>query len=281
MLQDWNDGRIAYYTLPPPKGPEAAAAESASLVSAPAPEFDAEAAYGAEGKAVIAELPPLASAEEGNAARKRAAWFEAQTGAPVQIADLDGEDEAAEQDSDDEDTRSRGQRVPSQDDCFYTSLLHEPCICDGHGCLQRRNLISLLHRCIQAFTWHTNKHLDMQCINQACACVAAARGAQSASQTQALYQLPGQYNPHAARAERKRAKREARGGVISSHAADALADMMLGGGVKAMSDDEDYDIDEAFEGEDDAGSEGSAQEESEEQGGSIDDGDVSVEDLDS
>ena len=81
VLQDWNDGRIAYYTLPAARDPTHEG--PASLVADWAPEFDAEAAYGAESRAVIAELQPLERGEVGSRERagKPSAWFEATSGA--------------------------------------------------------------------------------------------------------------------------------------------------------------------------------------------------------
>lgn len=99
-----------------------------------------------------------------------------------------------------------------------------------------------------------------------------------------LYSERGQYNPHAARAERKRAKREARGGVITGLAAEGLAGLKLG-----LGDNEEYDFDEAFDQEDGAAGkstegqrvddQGLSDEEDEQVGADLDDGDTSVEDL--
>lgn len=55
VLQDWNDGRIAFYTRPPPRA--GAEAQSAQLVAQFAADFDADAVYGAEAGALAAAAP--------------------------------------------------------------------------------------------------------------------------------------------------------------------------------------------------------------------------------
>ena len=74
---------------------------------------------------------------------------------------------------------------------------------------------------------------------------------------QVLYSEPGQHNPHAARAQKKRAKREkARaGGPLVAAAVAAVAGVGLGGGAAA---DEAYDFDEAFGGGEEAMDSGEA-----------------------
>lgn len=54
VLQDWNDGRIPYFTRPPARGNEGE--ERAQLVAAYAAEFDADTVFAAEQSAVIAGL---------------------------------------------------------------------------------------------------------------------------------------------------------------------------------------------------------------------------------
>ena len=88
VLSDWISGRIAYYTMPPAL-PAQADSSAAALVSEWAPEFDAEATYGQECRAVLPELQPL----EGPGAGNRRAWVEAESGTgSVLIADADDDD---------------------------------------------------------------------------------------------------------------------------------------------------------------------------------------------
>ena len=54
VIQDWNDGRIPYYTRPPSRGNEGH--EAAALVATMAAEFDADKVYAAEASTVIAGL---------------------------------------------------------------------------------------------------------------------------------------------------------------------------------------------------------------------------------
>jgi nuclear GTP-binding protein len=61
VIQDWNDGRLPYYTKPPSRG--TSGHNSATLVSSWAAEFDVDAVYTAESKAVIAGLPDQDAAD--------------------------------------------------------------------------------------------------------------------------------------------------------------------------------------------------------------------------
>lgn len=54
-VQDWNDGRIPYYTTPPTRGNTEF--DAAEVVGGWSKEFDAEAVFAAERSAVIAHLP--------------------------------------------------------------------------------------------------------------------------------------------------------------------------------------------------------------------------------
>lgn len=97
ILSDWNDGRIAYYTLPPPRTSDTTT--PAEFVTDWGPEFDAESAYGAESRAVITELQPL-QGEVPAEGRKKGSWFQAEggQGATVSVALVDDgmqEDEEA------------------------------------------------------------------------------------------------------------------------------------------------------------------------------------------
>lgn len=73
VIQDWNDGRIPYYTRPPSRGNEGH--EAAALVATMAAEFDVDKVYAAEASAVIAGLQDDAAA----------AFAEAQPGAAAQV----------------------------------------------------------------------------------------------------------------------------------------------------------------------------------------------------
>jgi nuclear GTP-binding protein len=77
VLQDWNDGRIPYYTVPPTR--ESEVAGSTVVVPDWGASFDAEAVFAAESSAVIAGLPSL----EGGA------FFQTQSVGAAHI-DLDG-----------------------------------------------------------------------------------------------------------------------------------------------------------------------------------------------
>ncbi|KAK9864482.1 hypothetical protein WJX84_008023, partial [Apatococcus fuscideae] len=57
VLQDWHDGKIPYYTLPPER--DSVVKGSAEVVSSWANEFDADQVYAAEGNAVIQHLSSL------------------------------------------------------------------------------------------------------------------------------------------------------------------------------------------------------------------------------
>ena len=90
-----------------------------------------------------------------------------------------------------------------------------------------------------------------------CLCWGAGVGGEKAqqhatdSQNEALYSQQGQHNPHAARAERKRAKKEAKGARISGLAADALAGLSMRLKDGAQDGSDDYDFKEAFAGHED------------------------------
>lgn len=55
VLQDWNDGRIAYFTRPPERA--SAGEGSAEVVAQFAAEFDTDAVYGVEARALVAAAP--------------------------------------------------------------------------------------------------------------------------------------------------------------------------------------------------------------------------------
>jgi nuclear GTP-binding protein len=78
VLQDWNDGRIPFFTRPPSRGNEGE--ESAQLMAQYAADFDADAVFSAEASAVIAGLP---REQDG-------AYVEAQSAGAVQVCWLGG-----------------------------------------------------------------------------------------------------------------------------------------------------------------------------------------------
>eukprot|EP00798_Chlamydomonas_sp_ICE-L_P017852 gene17852-24239_t len=64
VLNDWNDGRIPYYTSPPSRGNEEF--QEAAVMGTWAKEFDADAVFATERSAVIAHLPSMD--DDGDAA---------------------------------------------------------------------------------------------------------------------------------------------------------------------------------------------------------------------
>ena len=73
VLQDWNDGRIPFFTRPPSRGHEAE--ESVQLVAEYAAAFDADAVFRDADSAVVAGLP----------AEQEGSFVEAQRGHVVQV----------------------------------------------------------------------------------------------------------------------------------------------------------------------------------------------------
>eukprot|EP00200_Dunaliella_tertiolecta_P015815 CAMPEP_0202412058 /NCGR_PEP_ID=MMETSP1128-20130828/24089_1 /ASSEMBLY_ACC=CAM_ASM_000463 /TAXON_ID=3047 /ORGANISM="Dunaliella tertiolecta, Strain CCMP1320" /LENGTH=610 /DNA_ID=CAMNT_0049017897 /DNA_START=70 /DNA_END=1899 /DNA_ORIENTATION=+ len=97
ILQDWNDGRIPYYTVPPSRGNKNF--ESASVVGSWAHDFDAEQVFAAEQSAVIAQLPSMDDDAAPN-------FFEAPSAGAVHIdkdALMEEEDKGALSSGDDDD----------------------------------------------------------------------------------------------------------------------------------------------------------------------------------
>jgi nuclear GTP-binding protein len=87
VLQDWNSGRIPYYTTPPKRGN--LEHEEAAIVATWAAEFDADKVFADEQSAVIAHLPSLADA-------KGVGYVEATSAGAVSMAveEMEAEDTA-------------------------------------------------------------------------------------------------------------------------------------------------------------------------------------------
>jgi len=152
VLQDWNDGRIPYYTMPPKRNSEIAG--SSAVVTDWGAEFDAETVFAAEQSAVIEGLPSL-TADGG------AAFFRTHSMGLVHV-DLDkaaaDEDEGMSGSGTDNDDDEEGGSSEAMDDD------------DGPPPLTRG-------------------------------------GALANSQNKQLYGENGQFNPHTARAERKKKRK--------------------------------------------------------------------------
>ncbi|KAK9837475.1 hypothetical protein WJX81_005030 [Elliptochloris bilobata] len=164
VLQDWNDGRIPFFTRPPKRDDHGEAA--AAIVPAWGAEFDAEAVFADEASAVIGGLPSL---EDGE-------FFET---APAGAAALDLDAMERDASAPDGAVRDAGAVASGDSDEEEGSGDDADAMSDGTD-------------------------------ERAAALAAAQRSTKSgaaASQADALYSEAGQHNPHAARAERKKAKR--------------------------------------------------------------------------
>jgi len=107
VLQDWNDGRIPYYTTPPSRGNKEF--EAAEVVGGWAAEFDAEAVFAAERSAVIAHLP---SAEDA----RGAAFFEATSAGAAKVDTSAMMEEDSEDDDDDEEEEGSEEGMDASDE---------------------------------------------------------------------------------------------------------------------------------------------------------------------
>jgi nuclear GTP-binding protein len=87
LLQDWNDGRIPYFTVPPKRSTEVAG--SAQFVNSWGADFDAASLDQS------AALAGLAGMEDGGGGAGGRAFFQADTLGAVQV-DLEGMAAAAE-----------------------------------------------------------------------------------------------------------------------------------------------------------------------------------------
>lgn len=82
VLQDWNSGKIPFFTTPPER--KGANQEDVALVPSFAPQFDAEEVYKNEDLALISQLNAMGTGD----AQSRHAWIEAAPSAP-QVAGVD------------------------------------------------------------------------------------------------------------------------------------------------------------------------------------------------
>ncbi|KAK9814574.1 hypothetical protein WJX72_008095 [[Myrmecia] bisecta] len=216
VLQDWNDGRIAYYTLPPVRENEAEG--EAAVVGSWGQEFNADEVFSNERSTVIAGLPSLEDA--------RGSYFQTDAAGALAL-DL----EAMEQASGDE-RRNDSEASGSEEET------------DGED--------TSLDAMIESTKRKQQK--------------AAPTGK---AQTEALYSEEGQFNPHKARADKKRAKKNKELGDPDAFDFDeafgeeeeAPMDGQTGAGT-GEEDDADSDAGADVEGDNDGdGEEGSAGEE--------------------
>lgn len=176
MLQDWNDGRIPFFTRPPQRGNQEH--EEAAVVASWAADFDADKVFANEASAVIAQLPSMEDAAG-------VGFFEAASAGQVAVQLEDMEEDApaagAAQQQEEEDLESMD---------------------EGYGAPSTSGR--------------------------------AAGGSSKAAD--ALYGEEGQFNPHAARAERKRQKKAKKAAAAG------------GGAMEEEDDGSDFDFDAANEG---------------------------------
>ncbi|GAB4820326.1 hypothetical protein N2152v2_007372 [Parachlorella kessleri] len=175
VLQDWNDGRIPYYTVPPQRQTEVEG--SAALVQQWGQDFNALEVYRQQESAVIAGLPSLEDPSS--------AFFQTETAgaahADLEAMQLDGRSADAGAgpsgtDSDEDDSRGGGSDLGNGmegEDGGGNSSAEE--MDEGDGPPAKR---------------------------------ARGAGAGAAKQNAVLYAQEGQFNPRAAKAERKRRKKE-------------------------------------------------------------------------
>ncbi|KAG2453369.1 hypothetical protein HYH02_001593 [Chlamydomonas schloesseri] len=156
VLQDWNDGRIPYYTLPPER--PKTGLEEAVIVSSYAQEFNADEVFANERSAVIAHLPTAAEEADRDGGR---AFFEAPSVGAAK-ADL-----AAMEEDEEEQEEGGPSGMDADDD-------EDGMLAAAAAALRRRE---------------------------------AAKASGAAGQAAALYDEEGQFNPHAARSERKKLKK--------------------------------------------------------------------------
>ena len=166
MLQDWNDGRIAYYTLPPKRDSEVEG--SAAVVQQWGADFNADEVFQAEQSAVVAGLPSLDDQAAGR-------FFQTQTvgGARVDLEGLDAgwEEEDGEEEEADGEGMSEGGSEEEEGGLPASGSDQGDGMDEGEALAPRgADVAAAAHR--------QNKQL----YNEAA----------------------GQFNPHAARAERKR-----------------------------------------------------------------------------
>lgn len=174
VLQDWNDGRIPYFTRPTKRETEIEG--TAAVVSDWGADFDAAAVFAAEQNAVVAGLPSLDDPTSG--------FFQTESVGAAHV----NLDEPADDEADEFDDAMSGSEEESEEE----SDEDEDAMDDGEG-----------------------------------PSVRVTRSGKAAQNAQ-LYGQKGQFNPHAARAEKKRAKK-------------------IGGGSQGVNSDSDFDFEDDFE----------------------------------
>ena len=217
LVHDWAAGRVPYYTLPPqaarPASAAAVAAEGTTILAAPAPAFDIDAA---DATAALDDLPRLdPGAVAALAARAPRFFVATPAGVPSEI------------------------ESPAEADAEAEALY-------GAGGPVRKAAVAAPADSSDEEEESEEEEED----EDARPAPGRPRGAAAApSQAAALYAAPGQFNPHAARAARKaatKAGKASRG--VAAAAADALAEGLgVGGGRKGG---DDYSFKEAFGGDD-------------------------------
>lgn len=201
VLQDWNDGRIPYFTMPPKRHSEVLG--SAAVVNEWGKEFNADEVFANESSAVIATL---ASMEDPSLA-----FFQTDTAGDVHVAldEMEAEEATAGAMEDNEGDVMEDDEAP------------------------------------------------------AAVPIASKRGNASTQQNVELYAQGGQFNPHAARAEKKRRKKTKDEGMEDDEdedsdydfAADwddaedgnAFAQLAGGSEEEGIEEEEDDDSDEEME----------------------------------
>lgn len=218
VLQDWNDGRIPYFTSPPSRGNEEHA--TAEVVGQWAKEFDAELVFANEKSAVIAHLDPMEE-EEGEGGmqqgvKDRRAFFQLESigGVQVDLAAMEeeeGEEDDEEEDEDDEDEDEGGDDEDEDamdDDEEYGAPRAKRARGNASGSIPTK---------------------------------AAVSGAAL------LYSEEGQLNLQKVKADKKKAKKK----EASEKEARVAAAIAKKQSKKMVEEQEDFDFDEANEAEDD------------------------------
>ncbi|KAJ9530208.1 hypothetical protein QJQ45_023474 [Haematococcus lacustris] len=217
VLQDWNDGRIPYFTLPPSRGNTEW--QSAEVVNTWSKEFNADEVFAAEQSAVIAHLPSMDASGAPS-------FFETSTAgeAKVDTAAMMMEDgpSAPPSTAGSEDSEEGGDEGGSDMD-------------EGEG-PSTRGVEQGGEATADEYGAPSKKTKGIL----ATAAAAAAAGGKEAGQAAVLYSEPGMFNPHAARQQRKKLKKQA----VKSPS-EALPKKKSG---KAVIMDDDFDFENAADG---------------------------------
>lgn len=176
VLQDWNSGKIAYYTMPPTR--EVVVEGSSVVVPAYSVEFDSESVFAAERVTVIDELPTLEAAQ----------GFATPSLGATAAAALDQDSDS---DSDAMDVSDTVSRIPKA--AKYVGEVGERVKGTVEGGSQ--TWVIVMRESVPA-----NTHLD----------TSSPPYRKADSQHAVLYAQEGQFNPHSARAERKKQRKSKR-----------------------------------------------------------------------